>query len=131
MRLTGTQSFEHQARLKQFGEKDIIEKFHVIQILRDFFGLHGLTGEVLMIDNESCRMPDILIKRKPITVIELDGLFHQWGEPIAKLEKDVNRDSDYNSIGVKLIIINEEATLGYATDKIIQVLEQNGLVRCR
>ena len=128
MRFTYSQAYQHLAVRNRYGEKDLTEKFHVIAILRDFFGLHALTGEILMIDNESCRLPDLLIKNViPSIVIELDGFYHQWNEPIAKLDKDVNRDSDYQSIGVKLIIINEEDTLGYTTDKVIQVLERNGL----
>ena len=128
MRLTKTQAYQHLAVKKRFGEKDLWEKFHVIDILRREFKLYGLTGEIFMIDDESCRCPDIFIKTGNI-VIELDGGTHQWGEPVAKLDKDVNRDSDYISKGAKLVIINEEQTNGYQTEKVIQVLEENGLKR--
>ena len=129
MRFTYTQAYQQLAVRQRDGEKDIKEKFHVIDILREYFGLHGLTWEVVPIDNESCRLPDLLIKGSPLIVIELDGYYHQWGEPIAKLDKDVNRDSDYESVGVKLVIINKELTQGYETEKVIKVLEENGLKR--
>ena len=62
MRFTKTQAYEHRAKLNQTGENDLVEKFHVISILRENFGLHGLTGEIIKIDQESYRLPDILIK---------------------------------------------------------------------
>lgn len=129
MRMDKQQAWQHLAVRKRFGEKDLWEKFHVIDILRREFGLFGLTGEILMIDDSSCRLPDILIKTSPLIIIELDGGYHQWNEPIAKLDKDVNRDSDYLEKGVKLIIINEDDTDGYENDKVIKVLEDNGLKR--
>lgn len=129
MRFNKKQAYEHIARKNQFGEKDIIEKFMVIDILRKEFGLFGLTGEILMIDSESCRCPDILVKSKPLIVLELDGFVHGNGEQISKRDRDVERDKDYGRIGAKLVIINKEETNGYETDKVIRVLEDNGLKR--
>ena len=126
MRMTKTLAFENLARKSREGEGDIEDKFHVIKILRDFFGLHGLTGEVVEISEDSCRLPDILIKTNPRTIIEMDGQIHGSDE-ITKPERDINRDSDYKKLGFNLIIINKENTLGYSTDKVIKSLQEQGL----
>ena len=123
------QAWQHLAVKQRVGEKDLKEKFAVIKILREEFGLHGLTGEILMIDSESCRLPDILIKGRPLTCVELDGEWHQFGDQISKRERDVDRDKDYSRMGVKLVIINKELTQGYETEKVIKCLEDNGLKR--
>ena len=129
MRFTKTEAYSHRANLNRLGEQDLGDKFNVIRVLRNYFGLNGLTGEILMIDSESCRMPDILIKGRPVMVIELDGGVHGMGDQISKRSKDVDRDKDYEIIGVKLVIINKEITNGYETKKVIKVLEENGLKR--
>lgn len=130
MRFTKTQAYQHQARLHQEGEEDLMDKFRVIYILRDEFGLHGLTGEVLTIDEDCYRFPDIFIKKSsPEIVIELDGEIHGDGDEVSKREKDVWRDKDYLRIGVKLIIINKSLTNGYEKAKVIDCLCQAGLAR--
>ena len=129
MRLTYKQAWEHLARSKQTSESDLDDKFKVIRILRNHFGLYGLTGEIIMINGEFCRMPDLFIKDNPPICVELDGFVHGNGEQISKRDKDVQRDKDYQSIGIKLVIINKEQTEGYSTDKVIKVLEENGLKR--
>lgn len=125
MRFTYTQAFQHLAERNRTGELDLDDKFKIIKILRNVYGLHGLTGEILMIDSESCRLPDILIKGVRPIVIELDGEWHGMGDQISKKERDVQRDKDYESIGVKLVIINKELTDGYETKKVINVLDGN------
>src|SRR5690348_1415098 len=110
MRLTYKEAFVRLANKKRDGELDMVDKFKVIRTLRNYFGLYGLTGEVLMIDGESCRMPDIFIKNRPPIVIELDGGIHGMGDQISKRDKDVVRDKDYEDLGIKLVIINKELT---------------------
>jgi hypothetical protein len=129
MKFTKTEAYQHLAVRNREGEKDLYEKFKVISILRNEFGLYGLTGEILMIDSESCRLPDILVKGVILIVIELEGEWHGVGDQISKRDKDVIRDKDYHSIGVKLILIYKELTDGYDTEKVIKVLEENGLKR--
>ena len=129
MRFTKTQAYEHRAKLNRTGENDITEKFHIILILREKFGLHGLTGEVVKIDEESYRLPDILIKGTKPIIIELDGEIHGMGDEISKRQKDVERDSDYSTNGYKLIILNKQLTNDYQTNEIIKLFEQRGLKR--
>jgi hypothetical protein len=129
MRMNKKQAYEHLARAKQISESDLDDKFNVIRILRNHFGLYGLTGEILMIDSESCRCPDVLVKGVIPICIELDGFVHGMGDQISKRDKDVDRDKDYQSVGVKLIIINKELTDGYDKQKVIEVLIKNGLVK--
>ena len=127
MRFTGKLAFEQIARRKSEGEPDLDDKFRIIAILRDF-GLHGLTGEVTKVGDDAYRLPDLLIKNcKPEIVIELDGEMHGNGEQITKRPRDETRDSDYIRNGYRLIIINKEQTNGYETEKVIKLLEENGL----
>lgn len=80
-----------------------------------------------MIDDESCRLPDILIKGVVPIAIELDGLSH--GESHMPNNRTLDRNKDYVSCGVRLIVINKELTNGYETDKVIKCLVENGLER--
>ncbi len=48
-RMTKTLSYEHKAKKKQVGEKDIPTKFKVIRILKDHFDCIGLTNETFQI----------------------------------------------------------------------------------
>ena len=128
-RLTGKLSFEHQAKRKRKGEKDLTEKFKLINLIHDEYGLFGLTGELISIPDRKLnyhRMPDIVIPQKNI-VIELDGFIHGNGDEISKREDDKQRDQDYKDAGFKLIIINEQQTNGYEISKVLQVLETNGI----
>ena len=129
MRFTGTLSFENQARKKRRGEKDLSEKFKIINLIHDEFGLFGLTGEVIPIPESYWhRMPDIVIPQRNI-VIELDGEIHGNGDAVSKREDDIQRDLDYPKAGFKLIIINKQETNGYQKEKVLEVLEKNGLTK--
>lgn len=121
--------YEHLARKQREGEGDIEDKFLVIGILRHFFNLHGLTGETVQIDEDSYRLPDIMIKTTtPRTVIELDGPIHGNGELVTKPERDLTRDEDYRKAGYNLIIVNKKQTNNYHYEKVIPVLENGGLI---
>jgi len=132
LRLTKTLQYEHQAKKKRIGEKDIKDKFDVVSILRKEFGLHGLTGEAIFIPDsypvQYYRMPDILIEAKDIA-IELDGPIHGNGEAVTKRPKDIRRDLDYHKTKYDLIIINYEQTNGYEYNKVISEFENHGLKR--
>lgn len=128
-RLTKKLSFEHKARKRQVGEKDIPTKFRVIKILKDNFNLIGLTGETFQIPGRAYhRMPDIYVPEIK-TVIELDGLIHGNGETATKLSTDETRDEDYKQAGLKEIIIFAGLTDNYEQSKVIETLQQNGLVK--
>ena len=131
MRFTKTLAYEHLARKNREGEGDIEDKFLVIGILKEFFGLHGLTGELVQIDCDSYRLPDILIRSIPTTIIELDGGIHGYGDQVTKREKDIQRDEDYKKAGYNLIVINKEETAKYDYHLVIPILQQGGLKLCK
>lgn len=128
MRFTKKLAYQHLAQRKQEGEPDLLDKFGVIGILKECFGLYGLTGEVVQIEDDTCRLPDILIKAHvPPIVIELDGEVHGMGDDVSKRNKDILRDLDYKQAGCKLIIINKEATNGYDPHQVFQIIRDSGL----
>jgi len=109
------------------GSTDLAEKFRVIYLLRDHYGLHGLTDEVVMIPRTCrARYPDILIKaREPQMAILLhgDAPFHTEGS-----ETELNVKMDYDSAGVELIVIWEALTK-YKPEEIMDALDAGGLKR--
>ena len=124
------QSFVHQAKRKRRSEKDIPIKYKIINLIHEKFGLIGLTGELIPIQNRTPinyhRMPDITIPQRNI-VIELDGPIHGFGDGISKREDDIQRDQDYKDAGYKLIIVNQELTNGYDLEKVFDVLQKEGI----
>lgn len=128
--MTRDQAYIHRAQQSQYGEKDIDDKFFIIKILRENYGLYGLTGEIVMIDEQHARCPDILIKARVIPiVIELDGQIHGDGDQVTKRTRDELRDSDYNKAGVQLIIINKSVTKGYQKDLVMETFDNEGLAQ--
>lgn len=127
-RLTKTLAYEHIAKKKQVGEKDIIDKFDVIKLLKSEFNLIGLTGEPIFIPEsvpvQYHRMPDITILEKNI-VIELDGEIHGNGDEVTARSKDLNREPEYKRAGFRLIVINKEDTQGYKKDLVLKILEDS------
>jgi len=109
------------------GNTDLDEKFRTIYLLRDHYGLHGLVDEVVFIPrNGKTRHPDILIKAcDPQIAILLhgDAPWHTEGS-----ETELNVKMDYDSAGVKLIIIWEALTQ-YKKERILEALDVGGLER--
>ncbi len=123
--MKGKKSWIHRAQSRRNEESDLDDKFKIIRILKEKFGLHGLTGEKIPIDSQSFRCPDIYIKGLDPIIIELDGQIH--GEPLILTQKTKDRNADYDKIGIKYIIINKEETGMYSENKVIQCLIENGL----
>lgn len=130
MRFTKTLSYEHQAKKNRKGERDITEKFHVIDILKKHFSLHGITGEVVYCRDSKIRLPDIFVRdHYPMLAIELDGEIHGNGDVVSQLQKDKQRKKDYASANnIKLIVINKQVTNGYDTDMVISEFVNQGLI---
>ncbi len=109
------------------GETDMNEKFRVIKLLREVYGLHALTGEVLEIPRTKWyRYPDLFI---PTVHPQIAILLHgdaPWHTEGSKSELSVMMD--YDSIGVKLIIVWEALT-NYEDKKILEVFDSAGLER--
>jgi hypothetical protein len=115
----------HKYRKEHPEERDLQEKFLLIEILRTEFDRYGLTGEVCEL-NGRIRFPDVLVKAcSPQEAFELDGEYHGWGESTS--DKDYKRNEHYAKMGIKLYIINKVATEGYKPELIKMVLREQGL----
>jgi len=115
----------HRARKNRVDPVDRDDIFRVIYLLRDEFGLHGLSGEVVE-DSHGPMYPDIFIKAvKPQIAIELQGQYHGTSElPTGyTLEKSVR----YENMGIKLYEIWKEDTDGYSKELVLARLQALGL----
>jgi len=115
----------HKYRKEHPEERDLVEKFLLIKILREKFGRYGLTGEVVNI-GEEYRYPDVMVNSiEPQEVYELDGEYHGFGEIQGR--KDLSKDDFYSRAGVTVYHINKVQTDGYSEDRIIECLCALGL----
>ena len=119
--------FINEAKKHQEDEGDLEEKFRVIFLLKKYFGLHGLTGEAIAIPRTGwARFPDVFIPaHDPQIAILLhgDAPFHT-----ERGRKEKGVEADYESAGVKLIVI-WESTTKYKSEAILHVLDDAGLER--
>jgi len=128
MKITGKKAWIHKARKEREGEVDIPEKFKLIKILRDHFGMSGTTDDVI-VSPSGPLYPDVLVKRhEPQIAFELDGLYHGLGDDITTSTGTYKRNSKYAEVDVKLVIINRAVT-EYDDGLIIEALEAHGLER--
>ena len=128
MKITGKKSWIHKARKERETEVDLPEKSKVLKILFDHFKLYGTLNEVVLVPSGPL-YPDILIKRhEPQIAIELDGLYHGWGDDITTSTGTYKRNAKYAESDVKLIIISKAVT-EYDDGLIIEALEAHGLER--
>ena len=127
MLLTGKKQWVHKYRKEHPEERDMDEKFLLIEILRNEFGLHGLTGEVVVV-GEKFVYPDVFVKStEPQQAFELDGYYHGDGENLR--ERDRVRDDLYKIARVNVFHINRRATDNYRRELIIECLRSKGLAK--
>jgi len=115
----------HRARKERVDPVDRDDIFRVIYILRDEFGLYGLSGEVV-VDSHGPMYPDIFIKSiEPQIVIELHGEYHGTIEipTVYTLEKTVR----YVNMGYRVFEIWKTDTDGYSRDLVLARLQALGL----
>ena len=118
----------HKYRKEHPEERDLSEKFLLIKILRENFGRHGLTGEVVQVGLRF-KLPDVFVKATdPQEVYELDGEYHGVGEYV--IGRDLERAEFYELAGCKLYVINKKQTNGYKELEIIKSLRGQGLATC-
>lgn len=128
--ITNKRSWIHRANAKRVGEKDIDEKFLVIDELRKW-QLYGLTDEILYFSkstNQLCfsidvereckskeevfqkyfvHKPDILFNKSiPSFIVEIDGSIHEDKWKVK--QKTGFRNSHYLSAGFKLVLIQKD-----------------------
>lgn len=127
MKFDGTGRYVSRAMQSWSDDGDINEKFRLIRILRERFGLYGLTGERLTTLEGEWIKPDVFVKSsEPQIAFELDGDIHGLGDDITTTDSTWKRNERYAKLNVKLIIINEALTK-YEDQEIIEVLKLHGL----
>jgi len=132
MKFDKKEHWRHQAEKNRTSESDVPAKFKIINILRDQFGLHGLTGEALPIPGTGwARFPDVFIKSyNPQVAILLHGQGpHGVGDIISQTQRDQEARQDYARLPeIKLIEIYSAKTNGYETEAVIWQLIESGLI---
>lgn len=123
MKITNNRGWIGKARkgFNYVGDRD--DKQHLINILRDTFGIHAISECVLIID-ESPIYPDVMTTDyNPKTYFELHGGYHNQ----VTGDYTWNKRQKYESGGYNLIEIWEEATDGYEESRVIEVLKAQGI----
>lgn len=103
--MRGIKGFYHKANRERSGEQDIDAKFEVAKILREKWCILTVTGVTLDISEGKVRLPDLYSKQHKIA-IEIDGNVHDL--TARGMNQTTNRNEEYKSIGVKVIVINEQ-----------------------
>ena len=103
--MRGIKGFYHKANRERSGEQDIDAKFEVAKILREKWCILTVTGVTLDISEGKVRLPDLYSKQHKIA-IEIDGYVHDL--TARGMNQTTNRNEEYKSIGVKVIVINEQ-----------------------
>jgi hypothetical protein len=132
-------AYRHYEQRHALSESDIDQKFHVISILREEFGIHGLTGEIQPIPCGGLadfRLPDIYIKSLMISgkwmngIIELDGRPHGLGDSITASGQTKARDYDYSLVpNLWTCTLNYSLTKNYERDMVIETLKNSGITK--
>jgi len=128
--ITSKKGWIHRARKGENYEGDDMDKQKLIGILRESFGITGIRPEPIITLRGSPRYPDVKsTNTDPVYYFEMDGEYHGSGDSISTTDATYRRNKDYKDLGYDLIVINKEATNGYETDLIIELLEAWGLKR--
>jgi len=126
--ITGKRGWIHKARRSDNYEGDEMDKQKLINILRDYFGIASIRPEPYIALTGRPRYPDVkTTDHDPGYYFELDGEYHGSGDSISTTDATYRRNKDYKDLGYNLIVINKEATNGYETVLIIELLEAWGL----
>ena len=109
------------AQKNSSGEGDLDEKFTTIYLIKELFGLHGLTGETVEIPgNTYPNFPDIFIKDSLGANIAID--LHGDAPFHVDSKRDHERINEYSRTSVRYIVIYEVLTDGYSKEWIRKVL---------
>ena len=125
----GVESFKHRANKNRTYEIDIPDKFRVMQILKDNFGIITLTDEIVETPGgyADYRKPDLLDKQH-YQVYELDGEgVHGYGDEVSLRLKNKQKQDDYDRIKIKYYILNSAVTDGYDEELVVEELTKQGL----
>ena len=103
--MRGIKGFYHKANRERSGEQDIDAKFEVAKILREKWSILTVTGMTHYVGDDNIRLPDLYSKQHKIA-IEIDGNIHDL--TARGVHQTLHRNAEYKSIGVKVIVINEQ-----------------------
>ena len=103
--MRGIKGFYHKANRERSGEQDIDAKFEDAKILREKWSILTVTGMTLDVGDDNIRLPDLYSKQHKIA-IEIDGNIHDL--TARGVHQTLHRNAEYKSIGVKVIVINEQ-----------------------
>ena len=125
--LTNKRRFVHEARKSDNYGWDEDDKQRVIDIIRNFFGIHCIRSDRINVGSYG-RIPDLhTTDCYPTRYIELDGDYHGFGDGITTTNKTRRRNTEYEEKGLDLIVINKSLTDGYDEKKVIDLLVKQGL----
>jgi hypothetical protein len=130
---TNKRSFIHKANKNRTSESDIPNKFKVMEIIKENFGLYPLTDEVLPIPEggfAEVRMPDLLIKNcKPNYIIELVGPVHNPEKEHPARRIDIKKAADYARLGqdYKVVELWGGYKNEYSEEHVVSTLKEAGV----
>jgi len=126
--ITSKRGWIHRARKGENYEGDELDKQKLINILRDDFGISAIRPEPIMTVEGKPIYPDVkTTDLRENIYFELDGPYHGWGDEMTTTDYTYKKQMAYQDLNLKMITINKEATNGYETVLIIELLEAWGL----
>ena len=126
--ITSKRGWIHRARKSENYEGDEMDKQKLIDILWSRFGISAIRPEPIMTIQGKPIYPDVKTTNLDENIyFEMDGLYHGWGDEITTTDYTFKKQQAYKDLGHTMITINKEATNGYETDLIIELLEAWGL----
>ena len=113
----------HRAQSKQETATDLDDRFRVIYLLKEVYDIAAISSHPVKIERTNWwRDPDVWIPLKN-TAIDLHGEVHGDGETLSR--KDLDRIEDYQSEGIKYIIIWKAKSNGYSREGILKELDKH------
>jgi hypothetical protein len=126
MKITNKRSFIHGARKGFNYTGDTDDKQHLIDILRENFGIHSITSDRMKCVDGSSIIPDVeTTDYDPKTYFELHGEYHEQINDTS--DYTFRKRKKYEDLGLNLVEIWKTLTDGYEEKKVIEVLEANGI----
>jgi len=124
MKITNKRSWIGKARKSENYVGDRDDKQHLINILRESFGIHSITSEPILCLDGKHIIPDIeTTDYDPKTFFELHGEYHEQVEG----DYTSRKKEKYFELGLNLVEIWKNLTDGYDEVMIIEVLKKNGI----
>lgn len=126
MKITNKRSWLAKARESENYAGDRDDKQHLINILRESFGIHSITSEPLLCLDGKHIIPDVeTTDYNPKTYFELHGEYHEQIEDSS--DYTWRKRKKYEELGLNLVEIWKTLTDDYDEIMVVMVLKQNGI----